>query len=55
MVLPHCSGVMCSTYVWDNTNTALESMVAGTLAGELTGPAGMHRNADTAAEKASVP
>lgn len=48
------AGVIRSTYVWDNTNSVLQSMVAGTLAGELTGLAGMPRNADTAAEKASV-
>jgi len=48
------SGVMRATYTWDNANTLSESMVAGTLAGELTGLAGMPRNADMAAEKASV-
>ena len=48
------AGVMRATYIWDNANTVSESMVAGTLAGELTGLAGMPRNADVAAEKASV-
>ena len=48
------SGVMRATYTWDNSDTVSESMVAGTLAGELTGLAGMPRNADVVAEKASV-
>jgi sulfate permease, SulP family len=48
------AGVMRATYTWDNTDSVLESMVAGTLAGELTGLAGMPRNADVVAEKASV-
>ena len=48
------AGVIRATYIWDSTNSISESMVAGTLAGELTGLAGMPRNADTAAEKASV-
>ena len=47
-------GVMRATYTWDNTDTVSESMVAGTLAGELTGLAGMPRNADVVAEQASV-
>jgi len=47
-------GVMRATYTWDNTDSVSESMVAGTLAGELTGLAGMPRNADVMAEKASV-
>ena len=48
------AGVMQETYTRDNTNAVSESMVAGTLAGELTGLAGMPRNADMVAEKASV-
>ncbi len=48
------AGVMRATYTWDNTDSISESMVAGTLAGELTGLAGMPRNADVMAEKASV-
>ena len=49
------AGVMRATYIiWDNTNSISESMVAGTLAGELTGLSGMPRTADMAAEKASV-
>ena len=48
------AGVMRATYIWDNTDSISESMVAGTLAGELTGLAGMPRNADVMAEKASV-
>jgi SulP family sulfate permease len=48
------AGVMRATYVWDNSNTVLESMVAGTLAGEMTGLAGMPRNADMVAEKPGV-
>ena len=48
------AGVMRATYTWDNTDSISESMVAGTLAGELTGLAGMPRNADVIAEKASV-
>ena len=47
-------GVMRATYTWDNSDTVSESMVAGTLAGELTGLAGMPRNADVVAEQASV-
>ena len=48
------AGVMRATYTWDNTDSVSESMVAGTLAGELTGLAGTPRNADVVAEKASV-
>jgi SulP family sulfate permease len=48
------AGVMRSTYVWDNCTSVSESMVAGTLAGELTGLAGMPRNADMVTEKPSV-
>ena len=48
------AGVMRATYVWDNSTSVSESMVAGTLAGELTGLAGMPRNADMVTEKASV-
>ena len=48
------AGVMRATYTWDNANSVSECMVAGTLAGELTGLAGMPRNADVMAEKASV-
>ena len=48
------AGVMRATYTWDNSDSISESMVAGTLAGELTGLAGMPRNADVMAEKASV-
>jgi len=48
------AGVMRATYTWDNSDSVSESMVAGTLAGELTGLAGMPRNADVMAEKASV-
>jgi SulP family sulfate permease len=48
------AGVMRATYIWDNADSISESMVAGTLAGELTGLAGMPRNADVVAEKASV-
>jgi len=48
------TGLMRATYIWDNSNSVSESMVAGTLAGEMTGLAGMPRNADMAAEKPSV-
>lgn len=48
------SGVMRATYVWDNSTSVSESMVGGSLAGEMTGLAGMPRNADMVTEKASV-
>ena len=48
------AGVMRETYVWDNATSVSESMVGGTLAGELTGLAGMPRNADMVTEKPSV-
>jgi SulP family sulfate permease len=48
------AGVMRAMYICDNFASVPESMVAGTLAGELTGLAGMPRNADMTAEKASV-
>ncbi len=48
------AGVMRATYVWDNSTSVSESMVGGTLAGEMTGLAGMPRNADMVTEKPSV-
>lgn len=48
------AGVLRAVYVWDNSTSVSESMVAGTLAGELTGLAGMPRNADMTTEKPSV-
>jgi SulP family sulfate permease len=48
------AGVMRETYTWGNNDSVSESMVAGTLAGELTTLAGMPRNADMVVEKAGV-
>lgn len=48
------SGVLRAIYDWDNAATITESMVSGTLAGELTGLSNMPRNATVVAEKFSV-
>lgn len=48
------SGVLRAIYNWDNSDVITESMVSGTLAGELTGLANMPRNASVVAEKPSV-
>lgn len=48
------SGVLRAIYQWDNADILSESMVAGTLAGELSGLADMPRNASVIAEKQSV-
>jgi SulP family sulfate permease len=47
------SGVMRANYVFDNA-TISESMVSGTLAGELSALSGMPRNATVVAERQSV-
>lgn len=48
------SGVLRAAYHWDNADDISESMVSGTLAGELSGLANMPRNATVVAEKNSV-
>lgn len=48
------SGVLRATYDWDNADVITESMVSGTLAGELSGLANMPRNATVVAEKSSI-
>lgn len=48
------SGVLRAIYDWDNSDVITESMVPGTLAGELSGLANMPRNATVTAEKSPV-
>lgn len=48
------AGVLRAVYNWDNSDIITESMVPGTLAGELSGLADMPRNATVIAEKAPV-
>jgi sulfate permease, SulP family len=48
------SGVLRAIYDWDNTAVITESMVSGTLAGEISGLSNMPRNATVVAEKFSV-
>lgn len=48
------SGVLRAIYDWDNADVITESMVSGTLAGEISGLSEMPRNATVVAEKASV-
>lgn len=48
------SGVLRATYDWDNSEIITESMVSGTLAGEISGLANMPRNATVVAEKTSI-
>jgi SulP family sulfate permease len=48
------AGVLRAVYNWDNSDVITESMVPGTLAGELSGLANMPRNATVTAEKAPV-
>jgi len=48
------SGVLRAIYDWDNADVITESMVSGTLAGEISGLSEMPRNATVVAEKPSV-
>ncbi|KAG8798649.1 hypothetical protein FRC16_006812 [Serendipita sp. 398] len=48
------SGVLRAIYDWDHADIVTESMVPGTLAGELSSLANMPRNATVVVEKASV-
>ena len=48
------SGVLRAIYDWDNAAIITESMVSGTLAGEISGLSNMPRNATVVAEKFSV-
>jgi sulfate permease, SulP family len=48
------SGVLRATYDWDNSEIITESMVSGTLAGELSGLANMPRNTTVVAENTSI-
>jgi SulP family sulfate permease len=48
------SGVLRAIYDWDNSDVITESMVSGTLSGELSGLANMTRNAKVVTEKDSV-
>jgi sulfate permease, SulP family len=48
------SGVLRAIYDWDNSDVITESMVSGTLSGELSGLANMTRNAKVVTEKDSI-
>jgi len=48
------SGVLRAIYDWDNAAVITESMVSGTLAGEISGLSNMPRNATVVAEKFSI-
>ncbi|KAG8830293.1 hypothetical protein FRC17_005091 [Serendipita sp. 399] len=48
------SGVLRAIYDWDNADVITESMVSGTLAGELSSLANMPRNSTVISEKPSV-